>query len=340
MMLRKSLLFTALVLTGCGRGTTTEADFRSGLPTKEMVQVKSPDTKSTGIGQGQAGLSSAEVRALGQGQESSFYQLTRGATLAVNGATLAVLGLVEGVTKYTPTSVAGNTAVWGPHAESLQKNEWKLTVTKTADNTYGYTLSARAKADANAAFVDVLTGTQTAAVDDQGEPLAGFGHGEFTLDWDNTQTLPDHDTNVGSLHVTYARPDAKSAVTVAAQFLQVNDDSNPGKRVDVNYGYASTPGQGGQFDFKEIADVYNPSGSSSKAETLTIKSRWMETGAGRSDVTLSGGDLFTSAHLNDCWDTGFKSQFMRTDYDPTNKSTNYGTEASDCAFTSAVYSSL
>lgn len=339
MTLRKSLLFTALVLTGCGRGVATESEFRSGLPTKEMVQVKSPDTQSTGIGQRQSRLSSGEVNALAQNQESSFYELTRGATAIVNGSTLAVLGLVNGVTQYTPTSISGETAVWGPHSEALQKNSWKLSVTRTADNTYSYTLSAKDKNDANADFVDVLTGSQTAAVDDKGDALAGFGHGQFTLNWDKIATLPDHDANVGSLTVTYARPDATSAVTVAAHFSQIKDDNDPSKRIDVDYGYASTPGQGGQFDFKEIADAYHPAGSS-KLETLTIRSRWQETGAGRSDIKLAGGDLPGEATVNDCWDTHFLSQFMRTSYDPFNKDTNYGTEATSCAFTSADYSSL
>jgi len=80
------------------------------------------------------------------------------------------------------------------------------------------------------------------------------------------------------------------------------------------------------------------SGSAAK-ETLTIKSRWLESGAGRSDVELTGGDLGEeSATANECWDTSFASRYLRASY--ALPQVRYGIEASDCAFTTADYSSL
>lgn len=332
MTLRKSLMFAALMLVGCGR-MDREEEFRSVLPTKEMVEVKTP-AKS-----GQA-LSVEGTGALSEkGQTSDLYQLTRGTTVLVNGGTLAVLGLVDAVTKYNPTTVTDDTAVWGPHTEALARNTWKLTVKKTGDNTYSYTVSAKAKDAADSAFVDIITGTHTASTDEAGEPMKGFGQGDFTLDWDKAQTLPEHDNNVGRFTVKYSRLDDKNAATVDASFRDVRDEGTQ-QLVNADYRYAATPGQGGQFDFKLSQDWYKPSGSTSTAkETLTIKSRWLETGAGRSDVRLSGGDLNQEeATASECWDTTFASQYLRASY--TVPQVRYGTEATDCAFTPAVYSSL
>jgi hypothetical protein len=330
MTLRKSLLFSALVLAGCGR-MQREEEFRSVLPTQEMVEVKSPAKG------GQALVGEVDAQSE-QGQTSDFYQLTRATTVLVNGGTLVVLGLVDAVTKNPPTTLTEDTAVWGPHTEALARNTWKLTVKKTGDHTYSYAVSAKAKEAPDSAFVDVLTGTHTASVNEAHEPMKGFGQGEFTLDWDKAQTLPEHDANVGRMTVKYARLDATSAVSVDASFRQVKDDKDPTKRVDADYRYKATPSQGGEFDFKLTQDWYKPSGSTSSAlETLTIKSRWQESGAGRSDVKLSGGDLVGEATANECWDTSFASRYLRASYDPT---MGYGTEATDCAFTPAMYSSL
>ncbi|PTL82557.1 hypothetical protein [Vitiosangium sp. GDMCC 1.1324] len=333
MTFRKSLLISALMLVGCGR-MSREDEFRAVLPTQEMVAVKTPEKS------GQALMAEGTGAQSGQNQLSDLYVLTRVTTVVVNGGTLAVLGLVDAVTKYPPTSVTNDTAVWGPHTEALARNTWKLTVKKTGDHTYSYALSAKAKDAADSAFVDIVTGTHTASLDAAGEPMKGFGQGEFKLDWDKAATLPEHDNNVGSFSVKYSRLDDKSTATVDASFRQIKDDKDSSKRVDADYRYAATPGQGGQFDYKLNQDWYKPEGSSSAApETLTIKSRWQETGAGRSDVKLAGGDLGTEeATASECWNASFASVYLRASY--TFPQVRYGTENTDCAFTPAVYSSL
>ncbi|WP_257458143.1 hypothetical protein [Archangium lipolyticum] len=330
MTLRKNLLFAALMLVGCGR-MDREEEFRSVLPTQELVEVKTPQES------GQALVVDDVSAQAGEGRTSDLYQLTRRTTAVVNGGTLAVLRLVDAVTKHKPTTVTEDTAVWGPHTEALARNTWKLTVKKTGDNTYSYTVSAKAKTADDSAFVDVITGTHTAALNEAGEPMRGFGQGELTLDWDRQRTLPENDDNVGRMTVKYSRLDDKSAATVDAAFRQVRDDQDATRRADADYRYAATPGQGGEFNFKLTQDWYKPDNTTSQLEVLTIKSRWQQGGAGRSDVRLSGGDLVGEATVNECWDTNFISRFMRASYDPR---VGYGTEATGCVFTPAAYSTL
>ncbi len=331
MTLRKSLLISALMLAGCGR-MDREEEFRSVLPTKELVEVKTPEKS------GQALTSEEAVHGQARGDLSELYKLTRATTVLVNGGTLMVLGLVDKVTDHRPTTLTEDTAVWGPHTEPLARNTWKLTVKKTGDHTYSYTVSAKAKEAADSAFVDVITGTHTAALDEAGEPRKGFGQGEFTLDWDKAATLPERDANVGRFTVKYSREDEKLAATVDAAFRQVRDENDANERVDADYRYVATPTEGGQFDFKIVQDWHKASGSDAK-ETLTIKSRWLESGAGRSDVKLTGGDLRQEeATANECWDTTFASRYLRASY--AVPQVQYGAEASDCAFATALYSSL
>jgi hypothetical protein len=328
-MFRKSLLCASLLFVGCGQ--FQEDAFRDGIPSKQMVEVKEP-----GGSRGQ-GLESSEVSGFGLGDTSDFYKLTRGATVVVNGGTVAVLNLVEGITRHTPTSIEGDTAVWGPHTGVLSPNTWRLSVTETGNHTYSYKLEGKAKTDADTAFKVILSGTHTIATDAQGNRLRNFGSGTLKLDWDAAQTLPEHGREVGVAEIRYSRADSQAVATVEADFRQVNDEDRPGTRVDASYRYKETPGAGGEFDFALNKNL-DTDPARSLIEHLTIKSRWAQSGAGRADVKITQGDVAPGeATLSECWDSNFLSQYLTLSFFPNG---GYGTVSACGSFTTAVYSSL
>lgn len=332
-MFRKSLMLCAasLLFAGCDPVAGDEADFRDGLPKKQMVAVKEPGG-TTG-----QGLASGEVSAFEQGKTSDFYKLTRGATVSVNGATAFALNLVEQVTKNTPTSINGDVAVWGPYTDALSPTTWKLSMTKNAENTYSYKLEGKAKTAADTEFKVILSGTHNIAVDAQGNRLHDFGSGNMTFDWDAAQALPEHGDDIGTADIRYSRLTADAVATVEADFHNVKDDERPGTKVNANYSYKETPGAGGEFDFALNKNIDTDPGRT-LIEHLTVKSRWVASGAGRSDVKLTGGDLLTGeATVNECWDSNFASQFLSISYAPT---FSYGLIGACGGFNTAVYSTL
>jgi hypothetical protein len=331
-MFRKSLMLCAsLLFVGCGV-ESAEDEFRDGLPSKEMVQVKEP-----GAGTGQR-LESDAVSGLALGQRSDFYSFTRGATVIVNGGTVFVLNLLEEITKNPPTTLEGDVAVWGPHTEALSPTTWKLTVTKTGDNTYTYKLEGKGKTEADSAFKTVLSGSHSIAVDAQGNRQRNFGSGDMKLDWDAAQALPEHDNNIGTLDIRYSRPDAKSVITVDAAFRNVKDDERPGTRVNADYLYKETPDAGGEFDFG-LSKNFDTDASRPAVERLTIKSRWAQSGAGRADVKITGGDFgVADARVSECWDANFASQYLEASWVTTGPV--YGNLAACGSLSTAVYSSL
>ena len=123
----------------------------------------------------------------------------------VNGATGVVLLLVKTIVSYPPTSVHGETAVWGPHSEPLDKNAWRLTVTRVEKHVFSWALDGKPKAADDTAFITILSGTHTRAVDGHDRPIENYGSGTFVVDWDAAQTLPDHDNAVGVATFTYSR---------------------------------------------------------------------------------------------------------------------------------------
>ena len=314
------LATAALLATACG------PDFRSGVPTKEMVELKIPQSSAQGLQSSELGEAKASNAV--QGQRSDAYVLTRAATTLVNGGTLWVLGLLGAITEHQPTSQSGNTAVWGPHTEALSPTTWKLTVTAQGGDAYSYALQAKAKDAPDTAFITVLSGAHVATSNHK-------GHGEFLLDWDAAATLPEHGPEIGSAIIAYGNDGEDNVVGVLARFEGVRDEETGG-RVNANYAYAAVPGVGGGFAFG-IRKNINPA-EGSTLENFTIKSRWLQSGAGRSDAQVSGGDLGSQqATWNECWDTTFNSQFLAVSYD---SSLNYGAEATNCAIQGAEYANL
>ncbi|MFP2924270.1 hypothetical protein ACLESO_03420 [Pyxidicoccus sp. 3LG] len=326
-MLRKSLLCAALMFAGCDNSKNDEESFREGLPTKEMVEVKSPSKNN---GQGLTAF-------YGQGQTAEYYALTVGAAVTVNGGTLWVLNLIEEIVKHPPTSIDGDVAVWGPHTGALNLHTWKLTVTRTGDDTYSWVLEGKGKNEQDSAFKAILSGTHAAAVDANGDRVRGYGSGEFLIDWDKSRTLPGADQkDMGTAEIRYSRTGTTAVASVEAEFRQIRDESELNGRVDANYAFKQTPGAGGELDFV-IKKNIDTDPSRSQVENLAIKSRWEGSGAGRSDIKLSGGDLFGSAEVNECWDSNFLSAYFAISINPV---LGYGTVSACGNFSTAVYSTL
>ncbi len=302
-----------LAITGCG--VDKGEPFRNGFPKQETVKLNLPENKTalTGEGQRRDGL---------EGQIAEFYKLTRGVTSTVNGAGGAVLTLVQKIAEYPPTSVTNNVAVWGPHTDALSPNTFKFTVTMTAQNQFTYLLEAKGKTEADAKYRSILSGSHVSTGDK-------LGSGTFLLDWDKAKELPENDGNVGTASYTYSKLTAGADVAIDAIFQKVRDEETGGV-VDVNYNYREQPGNGGEFKFRMNKNWVTGPG----IEVLTVKSRWLQTGSGRSDVRATGGDLPSQgATASECWDTGFASRFVVASWDPA---MTYGAETV-CAFPTAEY---
>ena len=304
------------------------SDFSAGVPRASTVAmaVPSSDSKALTVESGSYAL---------LGETAEWYRTTRNVSVVVNAGALAVGTLVKLVTDFPPTSVTSDQAVWGPWHGPLDPIEWKVTVTRIALHQYQYKFEGRDKHHQTAAYVTVLSGTHTAGLDAQGLEMEGFGSGAFVLDWNARAALPTpSDKNVGTATYTYDHVGLDAVVRIAAQFKQVKDNGQPSKLVDVNYSFIQNPGADGSMDFTYSvpADATSPGGIS------RVRSRWLSSGAGRSDVSLVSTDLAATYTTNECWDTSYLSVYKAASYS-TIAASNWGNE-SDCAFKTAQYSDL
>ena len=310
---------------GCHPKIETADEFRRGVPREETVKVTVPER-----GQTQALSVDTQTQAL-KGLPAEYWVLTFGVSSVINGGAAFVGLLVRTVVAFPPTTISNDQAVWGPFSGALDPITWKVTVTKVGDQKYQYTFEGQSKINPGP-FVTVLAGTHTAALDDQGDPIEGFGSGSFTLDWDARQKLPlANPDEVGTATYSYSRLPGATA-TLTAKFHQVKD-KDKGKLVDVDYAYTHHQGGSGTMDFS-----YDAAAQLGMADgRATVRSRWLPTGAGRADAKLTSSALPGGATANECWSPTFASQYFARSWAPL---LDYGTEATDCVYTSAEYSGL
>ncbi|HLK91664.1 MAG TPA: hypothetical protein VKZ18_17360 [Polyangia bacterium] len=333
------ILGAALALAACAK--VDSGEFAGSTPTKDTVALVVP---ASGASAAAVTSGSVTVRqgAL-MGETAKDYVLTATLAVVVNTATAAVLGLVKTVTDYPATSVEGDTAVWGPSTDPLSANTYRLTVTRQAPQVFGWKLDGKAKTADDSAFVTVLSGVHTRAIDAAGDPMDGFGSGNFVIDWDAAATLPQHDQNVGQMAFAYSRTGPTAAVTNDVTFTNIFDNCDPatcsthGQIFDAVYAYAATPGSGGDLQYGATENFVT---ATTANETLSLHSRWQQSGAGRTDVQLTGGDLATAVDTSsECWDSNFLSVYSAASYDPSDPAVDWGAESS-CAFPSAALVSL
>jgi len=326
-----ALVGVVTVLAGAGCRKTDDEAFRAGVPTREAVSLHVAGAPTDGS-------SGATTGAL-LGEKAGTYEVTRLVTAVVNGGTWAVLTLVKTIVSFPATSLEQDTAVWGPYHDALSLNTWKLMVTRQGPHDFQWVFEGKDKDKGDDAYLTIISGTHSAAVDPMGDPMEGFGSGTFTIDWDKAAMLPDHDDNVGVAKFTYARLTSDAMVSVDVDFTGIQDKTTK-EIFNAEYRYTSTPGQGGELRYAEDKDNFpGPGPTGSMKEHFTIESRWTDDGVGRCDLEDSGGDLGTTvAHGSECWDARFDSQYR--DLDHPDALGNWGAESACTAFPTAEYSNL
>ena len=279
------ILAAALLAAGC---VTEENDtpIVDALPTAESVQIKLPQ---------------ATARSLGQ--LADYYVVTRQVTRDLNAGAAWVLLVVHAVVQFPATTIDDNVYTWGPWTgNALDPAEWQLVVTANDDDTYDWRLEGRSKSTPEDGFIAVIEGHAIPG----DEPHRGSG--DFVIDFDAGERVNpiDNTPDTGIIEVTYDlenRDGTSASVTMHAE--GVDSLGNPGT---FDYAYSENDDGSGDFQFALEADLEE---SGSDVEQALIRSRWLDTGEGRADANLSGGDLGTlEIEVSECWD----ERFLRTYY--------------------------
>lgn len=307
----------ALGTFGCPRPDSGVDAARDAIPAASAVQVKLPGGGAMREVGGAPDIVSEQFAVLGE--MAQFYVFTRQVTRDLNGGAAFVLLLVKAIVDYPVTSVDGDTYIWGPWTDGLNPSEWRLTVREAAVGDYEWSLEGRRKADGpGAAFESVVSGVATPG-------LPNRGSGTFMMDFESAERLdPAGNNAAGQITVVY---DLESDPATIVMDYVLGEGA---EQVSFHYEYAEVSDGSGDFQFTMHSDLDE---NGSLIEDAAIRTRWLASGSGRSDVRLSGGDLGdTVVTGSECWDTTFGRVYWE---DSLGWQATEG-DAADCAFAEAL----
>lgn len=308
--------------TGCTLKNDSSDEYRDPIPQSSDVALGVPgasQSTSTSASAAAAGLHLAGGAA--GGGYATYYVFTRDISAGVDFGTGVILAGVWAIVSQPATDISGNTATWGPGSGSaLDPTVWRFQVKEIGDKEYDWELDGRPKASTSEAdFRAVIKGHG------YGKSRAEHRSGTFTIDNDAYQALePGFGHDTGTTKVDWDLRQYPATIHVE---LRPNPSSLGQNDIDVTH---ESDGSG-EVDIAGKDDIATPKDGS--LEDVVIHSRWNNTGAGRGDVQMSGGELTQTVQASQCWSSTF-SQTYYTDsvgYQPTEG------DASSCAFDQAKF---
>ena len=314
---------------GCESNEDEDVEMiRQALPQKESLQINGPEANADSAATIDAGAAPAEA------PYATFYKFTREVRDGVNTITAWVLGTVWFVVHTTPTSRGGGQAVWGPYTDSLEPATWRFRVTHVAGYEYDYVLEGRPKESrSDQDYKTVLSGVGYGKQDDR------HGDGSFLVDLDAARDLDPvaHQNDSGTISVVHDLPPTVTEVFAPLpRTIQVTlAPSDSAAHLDIMS--IAREDHTGVIVVDGIADI--DESKTTALEDVTVASQWNSSGAGRSDVTLAGGDIpanLSPVNLVECWDTRFKQSYYKD-------SAGIAAQAGDvnaCAFTEPATTKL
>lgn len=294
----KRYVVIAMFMIGCANPAD---QFRAAAPSQQAVNINVP---------GAAGSSTQSVTGESEaaliGQRATFYEITRGVTAIVNGGVGLTLLLLESITDSPPASLTATHATWGPHTPALSPTTWKFDVEKTGPIDYTYVLSAKPRFAADTEYKGIIVGKAHAI-------SRIVGSGEFLFDFSALRSVDPGARAQGGIAVKYDNTGSPRVVEVA--FKNFDDGIGSYTPNDALYRYAENADTSGNFEFVTKADVdHDPLRAQ---EVVGIKSQWLSSGQGRSDVKATGGSLSSDQSLTECWSNAFARTYFTNTWNPS-----------------------
>lgn len=270
--MRKILVLPMIAAIACGQSFKDES--REALPSKDTVNMGSP---SGGASSGANALTESTA-----GQHSPFFDLTVAVAATFNLSAAGILGIVEAVTQQEPTSCTTDSCTWGPGSGPFDYNNFKLVVSRAGDG-FDWALSGQAKSRPTSDFVTFLSGHAVPG------PQPHHGSGNFTIDFDASNTLDGPHDAIGKLVVTHYTNVGPAQLQVT--YNGAKDSQHPGDIDNIAYNYANNDTGGGDLQFA-VHDV-------TSGDNFNVHSRWKNDGQGRADVAGHGSGV--DVQLSECW---------------------------------------
>lgn len=304
-----SLLFGASTLTGCLLEKQDDADeYREALPRREAVVVAGPESEE---GAGTSAAASRHTQAAGplpRPEYAKWYAFTRSVRGGVNVVTAWVLGSAWAIVHTEPSSLKDGVAIWGPYTDALEPVTYRFRVTRLAEGEYDYVLEGRPKqSTSDDAYLAVLSGHGF------GQSRAEHGQGQFTIDLSAARKLDpfNHEADSGTVHIEHQLPHDLRRGDALPRTIVAEVTPDPALHPE-SYTVLSIANEDGTGSLRVDAKADVDDSKVTLLEDVTVASRFRADGAGRADISITGGDIPADPGVVDaveCWGADFERSY-------------------------------
>lgn len=302
-MTSSRLLFVAvagLALAACGNYSNEDLLFMSAVPSSQQLAVALPAASTA--------------------NQAELAQDTHNGIDTVNKLLDQVLGLVDAVRAYEPTSRTSDTRTWGPFADQNNAGwQWRLVVTLESDGTtFDYHLDTENTTAAATAWISFFIGTFDAS--------GGIkqGNGSVMVDFAALKSahfpLDDKAAALNTLSIDYQKYDTPGS-PVSVTFM-ITQPADPMTGVtSLTFTYEILMDGSGEIAFTLVGNVI----PGPALDTVTINAQWLPSGEGKATEAIVSGDGAGLARVQ-CWDASFTQTY---NLEPWMASSDFG-DAANC----------
>jgi hypothetical protein len=278
------MLAVCLAAAACGNYSNEDLEFMAAVPTSNQLAVELPS-------------------AVNPTSEAELAKRTHDAIATVNGALRNVLGLVDGVRAYTPTSRTDDSRTWGPFPDDKHPGwSWELIVRRDPASPTRFTYDLQTQnAAARTGWLVFVDGS----FDGAGGAQQGSGQvvADFRLLKDAGFPVDDDAANLADLQITYQNFDVAGSPTEVTMSIDSQPDSN-GATTSLNIVYEILTDQSGEMAFTLTGNLV----AGPATEVVQVNSQWLPSGAGQATMVVASGDG-AGLQQNECWDHTFAATY-------------------------------
>ncbi len=297
-------LVLAAALAGCGNYSNEDLEYMNAVPVRDDLAANIPQASRLLVNEAELSKTTHEVVA------------------TFNGLLDLFLGIVDAVRTYPPTRRLPNQRIWGPvPAEREPGWQWRFIVTRdpATPANFTYALEFQPIGGAPETWAVLLSGWFEAA----GGARRGIGgfHVETTRLREAGYPFDNGGERINTIDVKYST--REFPISVEVDFLQFADLTfTTSNTFHYEYG-ALENGQGAmRFVISGVDLIPGP-----MVDSLAVTTRWLESGAGRGEATVTQGDAVVGLMQVECWDTNFRATYNDKPWKPDE---NVGGDPSVC----------
>jgi len=235
--------------------------------------------------------------------QAELAQDTHNGIGAVNGVVDAVLGIVDTVRTYEPTSRSANSRTWGPFADANHPGwQAQLQVSRASEDatifTYELDFFSAANPSNSVKFLAGMFDLAGGAKHGNGTVTAYFGDA-LAAGYPLDPTTSQYDT-LTIVYQNYQTPGSPVSVTLTI-YRAIPD---PNGLTMVTFAYTILADGSGEITFMLAGNIVAGTGT----EMVTIHAQWLPGGAGMGTLAIVAG---TDVGLTqtECWDATFEATY-------------------------------